>query len=169
MHISRILDALSTAGRCPIKAFLVRIVWWYIGDGNSQHLLHWGEAMADSVHRRQLTFMTAPAIMGQSYANRGGAFVPTQTQTRQEPEVDIGTGLHRPWVVLLFNDEFHTFDAVVAQVQKATGCSPGEAFQITYAAHTNGQAVAYVGEKPQCEEVAKVLREIDLHVELEEA
>lgn len=93
--------------------------------------------------------------------------MPTQTQTRQEE--GIGTGLDQPWMVILFNDDFHAFDAVVAHVQKATGCSPGEAFQITYTAHTNGQAVAYVGDKAQCEEVAKVLGEIDLRVKLEEA
>ncbi len=93
--------------------------------------------------------------------------MPTQTQTQQEE--DIGTGLDQPWMVILFNDDYHTFDEVVAQVHKATGCSPGEAFQITYAAHANGQAVAYVGDKLQCEQVARVLREIDLHVELEEA
>jgi ATP-dependent Clp protease adapter protein ClpS len=93
--------------------------------------------------------------------------VPTQTQTRQEE--DIGAGLDQPWMVILFNDDYHAFDAVVEQVQKATGCSPGEAFQITYTAHTNGQAVAYVGEKPPCEQVAKVLREIDLRAELAEA
>ena len=93
--------------------------------------------------------------------------MPTQTQTRQEE--DTGTGLDQPWMVILFNDDFHAFDAVVAQVQKATGCSSGEAFQITYTAHTNGQAVAYVGEKAQCEEIAKVLVEIDLRVTLEEA
>jgi ATP-dependent Clp protease adaptor protein ClpS len=93
--------------------------------------------------------------------------VSTQTQIR--PEEDLGTDLGQPWMVILFNDDHHAFDEVIAQVQKATGCSPGEAFQITYAAHNNGQAVAYVGDKPQCEQVAKVLREIDLHVELEEA
>jgi ATP-dependent Clp protease adaptor protein ClpS len=93
--------------------------------------------------------------------------VPTQTQIR--PEADSATGLGQPWMVILFNDDYHTFEAVIAQVQKATGCSPGEACQITYAAHTNGQAVAYVGDKPQCGQVVKVLREIDLRVELEEA
>ena len=93
--------------------------------------------------------------------------MPAQTQIR--PEEDIGTGLGQPWVVILFNDDHHAFDEVIAQVQKATGCSPGEAFQITYAAHSNGQAVAYVGDKPQCEQVAKVLREIALRVEIEEA
>jgi ATP-dependent Clp protease adapter protein ClpS len=93
--------------------------------------------------------------------------VPTQTQTRQAE--DTGTDLGQPWMVILFNDDFHAFDDVAAQVQKATGCSAGEAFQITYTAHTTGQAVAYVGDRSQCEEVAKVLGEIDLHVELEEA
>jgi ATP-dependent Clp protease adaptor protein ClpS len=93
--------------------------------------------------------------------------VPTETHIR--PAEDVGTGLGLPWLVILFNDDYHAFDEVIAQVQKATGCSAGEAFQITYAAHINGQAVAYVGDKPQCEQVAKVLREIDLRVELEAA
>jgi ATP-dependent Clp protease adapter protein ClpS len=93
--------------------------------------------------------------------------VPTRTHTR--PEEDIETGLGQPWMVILFNDDYHAFDEVIAQVQKATGCNPGEAFQITYAAHSNGQAVAYVGDKQACEQVARVLREIDLRVELEEA
>jgi ATP-dependent Clp protease adaptor protein ClpS len=123
--------------------------------------------MAENAPGRRLTFIGGPATMSLSCAHTGGVPVPTQTQTRQEE--DIGTGLSEPWMVVLFNDDSHAFDEVVAQVQKATGCSPGEAFQVTYTAHTNGQAVAYVGEKPQCEQVAKVLREIALHVELEEA
>jgi ATP-dependent Clp protease adapter protein ClpS len=72
-------------------------------------------------------------------------------------------------MVVLFNDDTHAFDEVIAQVQKATACSPREAVHITYTAHTNGQAVAFVGDKAECERVASTLREIDLHVELEEA
>jgi ATP-dependent Clp protease adapter protein ClpS len=72
-------------------------------------------------------------------------------------------------MVILFNDEVHAFDEVITQVQKATGCSSSEAFQITYAAHSHGQAVAFVGDEPQCAQVATVLREINLHVELEAA
>jgi len=90
-----------------------------------------------------------------------------RTQTMPQHETDIGLGL--PWVVILFNDDYHAFDAVIAQVQKATGCSQNEAFQITYAAHTHGQAVAYIGEKAACEQVASILREIDLRAEIEEA
>ncbi len=93
--------------------------------------------------------------------------MPTQTHIR--PEEGIGTGRGQPWMVILFNDDHHAFDEVIAQVQKATGCSPAEAFQITYTAHINGQSVAYVGDKPKCDQVVRVLREIDLHAELEEA
>ncbi len=93
--------------------------------------------------------------------------MPTHTHTLPEREVD--TGLDQPWMAILFNDDYHTFEAVVEQVQKATGCSAGEAFQITYSAHRNGQAVAYVGARPACEQVAAVLREIELRVELEAA
>ena len=89
--------------------------------------------------------------------------------TQATPEHEVETGLGHPWVVILFNDDYHTFDAVVVQVQKATACSHAEAFQITYAAHTNGQAVAYVGPKAECERVVNILREIDLRAELEEA
>jgi len=89
--------------------------------------------------------------------------------TQVMPEREADTGLGQPWVVILFNDDYHTFDDVIAQVQKATGCSPAEAFHITYAAHTNGQAVAYVGERLACEQVARILREIDLRAEVEEA
>jgi ATP-dependent Clp protease adaptor protein ClpS len=98
---------------------------------------------------------------------REGAFVSVQTQI--VPEQEASTDLDRLWMVILFNDDYHPFDQVVAQVQKATGCSPGDAFQITYTAHTNGQAVADVGGKAECEQVASVLREIELHVEIEEA
>ncbi len=106
--------------------------------------------------------------MGPSRRGReGNESMPASTQAI--PERGVETGLGQPWVVILFNDDYHAFDAVVAQVQKATGCAQAEAFQITYAAHTNGQAVAYVGAKAACEQVASILREIDLRAEIEEA
>jgi ATP-dependent Clp protease adapter protein ClpS len=97
----------------------------------------------------------------------GGGIMPTDTQTTPQHETDIG--LEQPWVVILFNDDYHSFDEVIAQVQKATGCNQAEAFQITYTAHHTGQAVAYVGERPACEQVASILRAIDLRAEIQEA
>jgi len=91
------------------------------------------------------------------------------THIRSTPQRATDIGLDQPWIVILFNDDYHAFDDVVAQVQKATGCGHAEAFHITYAAHINGQAVAYIGAKRACERVASILCQIELRVEIEAA
>ena len=70
-----------------------------------------------------------------------------------------------PWVVILYNDDYHGFDEVILQVQKATGCSLEEAVWITEEAHTTGRAIAYTGTQEECDRVAGVLRLIRLQVE----
>ncbi|MDZ7343511.1 MAG: ATP-dependent Clp protease adaptor ClpS [candidate division KSB1 bacterium] len=80
---------------------------------------------------------------------------------------DIGTRIGDPWKVILFNDDIHTFDEVIVQLQKATGCSVQRAEQIAYEAHTKGKAIAFSGEFNDCFRVAGVLREIQLIVEIE--
>jgi ATP-dependent Clp protease adaptor protein ClpS len=169
MHMAHNPESLSTTSARPISGFAGSDQRWQLmtSDFGDSSQANNGESRVGQAYAHQLTFTRTPATMNRSIVDRGGVVVPTQTQIR--PEEDIGTGLGQPWMVILFNDDHHAFDEVIAQVQKATGCSPEEAFQITYAAHTNGQSVAYVGDKPQCQQVAKVLREIDLHVELEEA
>jgi ATP-dependent Clp protease adapter protein ClpS len=79
------------------------------------------------------------------------------------------TRQQRPWVVILYNDDWHSFDEVVFQVQKATGCSLEEAEWITYEAHTQGRAIAYTGTMEECERVAGILRQIKLQVETDAA
>jgi ATP-dependent Clp protease adaptor protein ClpS len=75
----------------------------------------------------------------------------------------------RPWVVILYNDDWHPYDQVVFQVQKATGCSLEEAEWITHEAHSQGRAIAYSGTQEECERVANILREIRLQVETDTA
>lgn len=71
-----------------------------------------------------------------------------------------------PWCVILYNDEIHTFDEVIYQVQKATRVSLKTAFEITLEAHTMGKAVCFRGALPDCEKVVGILREIQLQVEI---
>lgn len=71
-----------------------------------------------------------------------------------------------PWNVHLLNDDWHAFEEVVLQVAKATGCTFEQAFEITFEAHTYGEAVCFTGPRGKCEGVASVLREIDLGVRL---
>jgi ATP-dependent Clp protease adapter protein ClpS len=80
---------------------------------------------------------------------------------------DIGTRIGEPWKVVLYNDNIHTFDEVILQLQKAIGCSVQRAEQIAFEAHTKGKAVAFSGEFNECYRVMGVLREIQLVVEIE--
>lgn len=80
---------------------------------------------------------------------------------------DIGTRIGDPWKVILFNDDIHTFDEVIVQLQKATGCGVQRAEQIAFEAHTKGKAIAFSGEFNECFRVSGVLREIQLIVEIE--
>ncbi len=82
-------------------------------------------------------------------------------------EDDIGSKLDEPWKVILFNDDIHTFDEVILQLCKATGCSTAEAEKIALEAHFKGKARAYSGSFAECYKVAGVLREIQLVVEIE--
>ena len=73
-----------------------------------------------------------------------------------------------PWNVILYNDDFHSMDEVVRQVQKATGCSLETAAAITVEAHNSGRAICYSGSLEECTKAANILKEISLHVEIDQ-
>ncbi len=69
--------------------------------------------------------------------------------------------------VILFNDEWHTFDEVIEQIIKATKCSRERAEELTFEVHHKGKAVVYDGDIPECLKVSAVLEEIALHTQIE--
>lgn len=87
----------------------------------------------------------------------------TLTESEEKTEPDL------PWNVILYNDDHHSFEAVILQVQKATGVSLERAYEIAMEAHTKGRAVCYTGPLERCEHVAAVLRLIKLTVEIDKA
>lgn len=90
-----------------------------------------------------------------------GTIEKTEQDTRESVELD------NPWQTVLFNDEVHSFDEVILQLQKATGCSLEKASDITWRVHNHGKAVAYIGTKNDCEKVAAVLQQIRLTTQVE--
>lgn len=72
-----------------------------------------------------------------------------------------------PWSVILFNDEIHTFEEVIAQLIRATGCTTDEAEGHAWTVHTKGKARVYEGEFEECFRVQGVLREIQLVTEIQ--
>ena len=84
----------------------------------------------------------------------------TTLEEEQEKERSL------PWNVLLYNDNVHTVNEVVFQVQKATGVALNVAFEITMEAHTKGRSVCYSGSHETCQKVAVILLEIKLFIEV---
>ena len=75
--------------------------------------------------------------------------------------------LDDPWKVILYNDDIHSFDEVILQLVKATGCSTEDAARTAWQAHMMGKAIAYEGTFDECFRVQGVLREIQLVTEIE--
>ena len=84
-------------------------------------------------------------------------------------EVDVieDTTLGNVTKVVLFNDNIHTFDEVVMQLCKATGCNEGEADEKANEVHTRGKAIVFEGDLNDCLKVTSVLEEIALHTQIE--
>lgn len=75
--------------------------------------------------------------------------------------------IQEPAKVILFNDDVHTFDEVIAQLIKALRCSTQKAESLAWEVHNNGKAVVYTGEMQECLRVNSVLEEIALHTQIE--
>lgn len=80
---------------------------------------------------------------------------------------DDGSGSDSPWRVVLFNDEVHTFEEVIRQLMKATGCTRSTAESHAWTVHTKGKAEVYEGTFEECFQVQSVLKEIQLVTEIQ--
>ena len=90
----------------------------------------------------------------------------SSTDTLELVYDDVETIIEVPVKVLLFNDNFHTFDEVIGQVTKAIGCSSQHAEKIAMEVHTQGKSVVYDGDISECLRVSSVLEEIGLHTQV---
>lgn len=88
------------------------------------------------------------------------------THPQQETTERVDDGASHVWKVILYNDDYHLFEAVVAQVQKATGYPHARVWAITYEAHTHGRALVWTGAIDECLRVEGVLREIGLRTDI---
>lgn len=86
----------------------------------------------------------------------------TETKTEEEVEEEIQT----PWRLILYDDDIHTFDEVISQLMKATGCSLSEAEDMTWKVHNEGKALVHEGEFEECLRIDSVLKEIQLVTEI---
>ncbi|MDY0081475.1 MAG: ATP-dependent Clp protease adaptor ClpS [Ignavibacteriaceae bacterium] len=68
--------------------------------------------------------------------------------------------------VVLFNDEWHTFDEVINQLIKAINCSFEAARDFAFEVHVKGKAIVFSGHMSECLRVSSVLEEIALNTQI---
>lgn len=84
-----------------------------------------------------------------------------------DEDVDVIDEVTNACKVLLFNDEWHTFDEVIGQIIKAVKCTYHHAETLTLEVHEKGKALIFSGELQECLRVSGVLEEIALHTQIE--
>ena len=96
-----------------------------------------------------------------------GSAVAEDPDVLTQEEVAVEERIDTPWRVIVYNDEIHTFEEVIVQVVKATGCTTQQAERHAWTIHTEGKDCVYQGEFFECFRVQGVLREIQLVTEIE--
>lgn len=90
------------------------------------------------------------------------------TKPGREPEIlvedSVSAGLESK--VILFNDDWHTFDEVIAQLIKAVHCSFEKARAHAFEVHIKGKSIVFSGEMSRCLKVSGILEEIALITEI---
>lgn len=79
-------------------------------------------------------------------------------------EEDVSIGLESR--VILYNDDWHSFDEVILQIMKAIQCTFEQARNKAFEAHVRGNSVIFNGKFIDCLKVSSVLEEIALRTQI---
>jgi ATP-dependent Clp protease adapter protein ClpS len=88
----------------------------------------------------------------------------------ERPELqEDGPGTGSPgWIVTVYDNDYNTEDEVILVLIKATACSLDEARMETWEIHNLGKSVVHHGEADECGNVAAVIAQIGIRVEVTE-
>ena len=93
-----------------------------------------------------------------------------EKEIKQTPGIDIlteeDTTIGISSKVVLYNDDWHTFDEVITQLIKAVKCTFEEARNFAFEVHVKGKSIVYSGSMNQCLKVTSVLEEIALNTQI---
>ena len=93
-----------------------------------------------------------------------------EEEIKQSPGIDIQTDeettIGTASKVVLYNDDWHTFDEVIAQLIKAVNCSFDEARNYAFEVHVKGKSIVFSGTINQCLKVTSILEEIALNTQI---
>jgi len=84
----------------------------------------------------------------------------TLTLPRERLDRSEGTGLGRPWTVIVLNDDHNTFQGVAFALSSVIpGISYDQGLQLANRIHASGQAIVWSGLREQAELYWEQLRE----------
>ena len=93
-----------------------------------------------------------------------------EQQIEKTPSIDIleeeKTTIKNVSSVVLYNDNWHTFDEVIIQLIKAISCSFEEARDYAFEVHVKGKSIVFNGSMKDCLRVSSVLEEIALNTQI---
>ena len=81
-----------------------------------------------------------------------------------EVEEEISIGLSNR--VVLYNDDWHTFDEVIYQLIKAIHCTFEKARDHAFEVHVKGKSIVFTGSMKDCLKVSSILEEIALTTQI---
>lgn len=79
---------------------------------------------------------------------------------------DEATDITEASRVVLYNDDWHTFDEVIAQLIKAIHCTYEQGRSFAFEVHVKGKAIVFSGSLKDCLRVTSILEEIALHTQI---
>lgn len=85
---------------------------------------------------------------------------------KQDTEVNEETSIGLACKVILYNDDWHSFDEVINQLIKAINCTFEIARSLTFEVHVKGKALVFTGDMKDCLRVSSILEEIALNTEI---
>ncbi len=68
--------------------------------------------------------------------------------------------------VVLYNDDWHSFEEVIIQLIKAVGCTFEQARGFAFEVHVKGKSIVFNGQLNQCLKVSSILEEIALNTQV---
>lgn len=93
-----------------------------------------------------------------------------ELEPKEQQQIDIledqDTDITLESRVVLYNDDWHTFDEVIAQLMKAVNCTYEKGRALAFEVHVKGKAIVYSGSLKNCLKVTSILEEIALHTQI---
>jgi ATP-dependent Clp protease adapter protein ClpS len=95
--------------------------------------------------------------------------MPADTVTERRPDLSDETtnNLTGDYIVIVFNNDYNTYEQVTDILMKATGCSRDEAEMETWEVDHLGRSIVHHGDRAECERAAAIIQTIGIKVAVE--